>query len=76
MVSWAQAWINNRTTFYITRALIGAFEGGFIRTDNFSPHLCSNLGLMCLLAGVILYATYWYTSKELAIRLSWFWSSE
>ncbi|KAG8763653.1 hypothetical protein FRC11_014630 [Ceratobasidium sp. 423] len=56
MVSWAQAWINNRTTFYITRALIGAFEGGFI-------------------PGVILYCTYWYTSKELAIRLSWFWST-
>ncbi|QRW18050.1 major facilitator superfamily transporter [Rhizoctonia solani] len=56
MVSWAQAWINNRTTFYITRALIGAFEGGFI-------------------PGVILYATYWYTSKELAIRLSWFWAT-
>ncbi|KAI9870921.1 MAG: hypothetical protein M1830_003631, partial [Pleopsidium flavum] len=29
-VSWAQAWMNNRTTFYITRALIGACEGGFI----------------------------------------------
>ncbi|QRW04072.1 major facilitator superfamily transporter [Ceratobasidium sp. AG-Ba] len=56
MVSWAQAWITNRTSFYITRALIGAFEGGFI-------------------PGVILYATYWYTSKELAIRLSWFWAT-
>ncbi|KAB5596196.1 transport protein [Ceratobasidium theobromae] len=56
IVSWAQAWITNRTTFYITRALIGAFEGGFI-------------------PGVILYATYWYTSKELAIRLSWFWAT-
>jgi hypothetical protein len=31
MVSWSQAWITNRTSFYITRALIGAFEGGFIR---------------------------------------------
>ncbi|KAF8604221.1 putative MFS transporter [Ceratobasidium sp. AG-I] len=56
IVSWTQAWITNRTTFYITRALIGAFEGGFI-------------------PGVILYATYWYTSKELAIRLSWFWAT-
>jgi Major Facilitator Superfamily len=29
-VSWGQAWINSRASFYITRALIGACEGGFI----------------------------------------------
>jgi hypothetical protein len=29
-VSWAQAFMTNRTGFYITRALIGACEGGFI----------------------------------------------
>ncbi|MCJ1252070.1 hypothetical protein MMC30_009308 [Trapelia coarctata] len=29
-VSWAQAWMTGRTSFYITRALIGACEGGFI----------------------------------------------
>ena len=29
-VSWAQAWMTNRTSFYITRAIIGACEGGFI----------------------------------------------
>jgi MFS family permease len=28
-VSWAQAFMHNRTGFYITRALIGACEGGF-----------------------------------------------
>ncbi|CAM1501868.1 Fc.00g038520.m01.CDS01 [Cosmosporella sp. VM-42] len=30
IVSWAQTWIADRTGFYITRALIGFFEGGFI----------------------------------------------
>ena len=30
VLAWAQAWINGRTSFYITRALIGACEGGFI----------------------------------------------
>lgn len=55
-VSWAQAWITNRTTFYITRALIGACEGGFI-------------------PGVILFATYFYKSKELSTRLAVFWST-
>lgn len=55
-VSWAQAWINNRTSFYITRALIGACEGGFI-------------------PGAILFATYFYKSRELSIRLAAFWST-
>ncbi|KAN0059609.1 hypothetical protein ACQY0O_008177 [Thecaphora frezii] len=55
-VSWAQAFMTNKTGFYITRALIGMFEGGFI-------------------PGVILYATYWYTSKELSVRLSFFWAT-
>ncbi|KAK4191024.1 major facilitator superfamily domain-containing protein [Podospora australis] len=29
-VSWAQAWMHDRAGFYVTRALIGACEGGFI----------------------------------------------
>lgn len=55
-VSWAQAWIYNRTTFYITRALIGGCEGGFI-------------------PGAILFATYFYTSQELSVRLAVFWAT-
>ncbi|CAO1638857.1 unnamed protein product [Sympodiomycopsis kandeliae] len=55
-VSWAQAFITERTGFYITRALIGAFEGGFI-------------------PATILFATYFYTSKEIAVRLAGFWST-
>ena len=46
----------NRTTFYITRALIGACEGGFI-------------------PGTILFTTYFYTSRELSVRLAVFWST-
>lgn len=30
IVSWAQAFMTDRVGFYITRALIGACEGGFI----------------------------------------------
>lgn len=55
-VSWAQAFMTNRTGFYITRALIGACEGGFI-------------------PGVILFATYFYKSRELGSRLAVFWST-
>jgi hypothetical protein len=55
-VSWAQAWMNDRTSFYLGRAFIGLFEGGFI-------------------PGVILFSTYFYKSKELAVRLALFWST-
>ncbi|EXF75469.1 hypothetical protein COL5a_010132 [Colletotrichum fioriniae] len=55
-VSWTQAWITTRAGFYVTRALIGACEGGFI-------------------PGTILFATYFYTSKELSVRLAVFWST-
>lgn len=55
-LAWAQAFITSRTTFYITRALIGACEGGFI-------------------PGVILFATYFYKSRELSTRLALFWST-
>jgi hypothetical protein len=48
--------MTGRTGFYISRAFIGLFEGGFI-------------------PGVILMATYFYTSKELSIRLAAFWST-
>jgi MFS family permease len=51
-----QAFMTGRASFYITRALIGLFEGGFI-------------------PGVILMATYFYTSRELSVRLAAFWST-
>ncbi|KAI0480746.1 major facilitator superfamily domain-containing protein [Xylariaceae sp. FL0804] len=56
IVSWAQAFMTGRASFYVTRAFIGLFEGGFI-------------------PGVILMATYYYTSKELSVRLAAFWST-
>jgi MFS family permease len=56
MVSWTQAWMTDRASFYVTRALIGLFEGGFI-------------------PGTILFASYFYKTKELAVRLAFFWST-
>ncbi|KAI9043937.1 putative MFS transporter [Aspergillus affinis] len=56
LVSWTQAWMTSRASFYVTRALIGAFEGGFI-------------------PGTILFATYFYKTRELSVRLAFFWST-
>lgn len=61
MMAWStvaitQCAINNLAGFYITRALIGLIEGGFI-------------------ADTILYLSYYYTSNELTIRLSYFYVS-
>ncbi|KAF9883383.1 hypothetical protein FE257_003550 [Aspergillus nanangensis] len=56
LVSWTQAWMTTRAAFYVTRALIGTFEGGFI-------------------PGTILFATYFYKTKELSVRLALFWST-
>ncbi|KAK2748419.1 hypothetical protein FQN55_004357 [Onygenales sp. PD_40] len=61
MVSWSlvascQAFMTGKTGFFVTRALLGAFEGGFI-------------------PDTILFLSYWYKSKELPVRLSYFWVS-
>ena len=61
MVTWSivascQSRIDSRGTFYLTRGLMGAIEGGFI-------------------PDVVLYLSYFYTSKELPIRCSYFWTA-
>ncbi|OJJ60808.1 hypothetical protein ASPSYDRAFT_148187 [Aspergillus sydowii CBS 593.65] len=61
MFSWSliaacQAFLENRTGYYVCRALLGLFEGGFI-------------------PDTILFLSFWYKSKELPIRLSFFWVS-
>ena len=56
VVAMAQSAITNKGGYFVTRALLGLLEGGFI-------------------ADLVLWLSYFYTSKELTIRLSWFWTS-
>ncbi|KAM0750271.1 MFS general substrate transporter, partial [Meredithblackwellia eburnea MCA 4105] len=61
MVMWSvvaicQFWLKGKTSFFLTRAFLGALEGGFI-------------------PDMVLYLSYFYTAKELAWRLSFFWVS-
>ncbi|PIG69043.1 transporter [Aspergillus arachidicola] len=52
-----QAFLSGKTSYYVCRALLGLFEGGFSIPDT------------------ILFLSFWYKSKELPIRLSYFWIS-
>ncbi|GFF33602.1 uncharacterized transporter YIL166C [Aspergillus lentulus] len=61
MVCWSliaafQSFIKGKSGYFVCRALLGLFEGGFI-------------------PDTILFLSFWYKSKELPIRLSYFWVS-
>ncbi|GAW26590.1 putative allantoate permease [Rosellinia necatrix] len=56
VVAALQCLISGRGSFFATRALLGALEGGFI-------------------PDVVLWLSYFYTSRELPIRLSYFWTT-
>ncbi|KAI1498719.1 major facilitator superfamily domain-containing protein [Biscogniauxia marginata] len=56
LVAAFQCFLSGRGSFFATRALLGALEGGFI------PDL-------------VLWLSYFYTSRELPIRLSYFWTT-
>ncbi|KAK1762503.1 MFS permease [Phialemonium atrogriseum] len=56
IVALAQCALTGRTSFLVTRSLLGLLEGGFI-------------------PDIVLWLSYFYTSRELPIRLSYFWTS-
>ncbi|KAI5963724.1 uncharacterized protein KGF55_002604 [Candida pseudojiufengensis] len=56
IVSISQIGLKDKAGFYITRALIGLLQGGFI-------------------ADLVLWLSYFFTSSELPLVLSWFWVS-
>lgn len=56
LVATFQSFMTGRASFFLTRALLGVLEGGFI-------------------PDIVLWLSYFYTSKELPIRLSYFWTT-
>ncbi|KAE8351332.1 major facilitator superfamily domain-containing protein [Aspergillus coremiiformis] len=56
LIAALQAFLSGKASFFVCRALLGFFEGGFI-------------------PDTILFLSFWYKSKELPIRLSYFWTS-
>ena len=74
LVSWTQAFMTGKVGFYITRALIGACEGGFIPGTSECKRLRWHIHRR-LIDIAVLFATYFYTSKELSVRLAAFWST-
>ncbi|KAF2013951.1 MFS general substrate transporter [Aaosphaeria arxii CBS 175.79] len=56
IVAMSQAAIKDKYGFFITRALLGLLEGGFI-------------------PDMVLWLSYYYNSRELPIRLSFFWTA-
>ena len=74
LVSWTQAFMTDKVGFYITRALIGACEGGFIPGTSKCDLIYQRV-YRILTTIAVLFATYFYTSKELSVRLAAFWST-
>lgn len=81
MVCWSliaacQAFLSGKASFFVCRALLGVFEGGFI-PDNVVCNCASSAHhfIFSLTPSTKLYLSYWYKSDELPNRLSFFWSA-
>ncbi|KAJ4468859.1 allantoate permease [Lentinula aciculospora] len=64
IVTLCQFWLTGRTTFFLTRALLG-----------YIVFLAQNALLARFIPDLILYLSYFYTKNELPLRLALFWMS-
>lgn len=77
MVSWSliaacQAFVTNRGAYFTTRALLGLLEGGLCVPSDLCLQFRSKLTPYSI-PDTILFLSFWYKSKELPIRLGYFW---
>jgi hypothetical protein len=78
MVSWSlvasfQAFLSGRSSFFITRALLGLIEGYVHKAAHTSIHVVLTSNNSGFIPDNILYLSYFYTGSELPARLSFFW---
>ncbi|KKA30057.1 hypothetical protein TD95_003581 [Thielaviopsis punctulata] len=73
IVASSQFWLHGKTSFLVTRALLGMLQGGFIPDVRVCPYL--HICLLPLTLKVVLYLSYFYKHHELSLRLSFFWTS-
>lgn len=74
IVAAAQYGLSGRTSFLTCRALLAILQGGFIPDVRFYPMKTHINPTNKYVLQMILYLSYFYTSRELPIRLSIWWT--
>ena len=80
MVIWSivacfQFILTGRTSFLISRAFLGALQGGFIPDVRTPSQRVLKIARISNACQVVLYLSYFYKHHELTLRLAFFWTA-